>query len=108
MHVTEDALRCAFSAGYWIRTQSPLDLGAASEPEPDLAVAPGKARDYTAAPTTALLVVEISDSSLAFDRKEKASASSNHEIRVAASCKIRHDSEQLRRVVSCRRSISYV
>jgi Uma2 family endonuclease len=73
MHVTEDALRSAFGAGYWVPTQSTLDLGTASEPQPDLAVVPGKARDYNAAPTTALLVVEISDSSLSFDRKEKAS-----------------------------------
>jgi Uma2 family endonuclease len=73
MHVTEDALRSAFGAGFWVRTQSPLDLGLSSEPQPDLAVVPGKARDYTAAPTTALLVVEVSDSSLAYECKEKAS-----------------------------------
>ncbi len=73
MHVTEDASRSAFGAGYWVRTQSPLDLGLASEPQPDLAVVQGKARDYTSHPTTALLVVEVSDSSLAYDRKDKAS-----------------------------------
>lgn len=73
VHLTEDALRSAFGAGFWVRTQSPLDFGSASEPEPDLAVVPGKARDYSAHPTTALLVVEVSDSSLSYDRKQKAS-----------------------------------
>jgi Uma2 family endonuclease len=73
MSLTEDALRSAFGSGFWIRPQSPITLGSASEPEPDLAVVPGKPRDYTSHPTTALLVVEISDSSLSYDRKEKAS-----------------------------------
>lgn len=44
-----------------------------SVPEPDLAVVPGSADDYdTAHPTTALLVIEVSDSSLKQDRLSKA------------------------------------
>jgi Uma2 family endonuclease len=73
MHLTEKIVEAAFGVGFWVRTQSPLDLGSASEPQPDLAVVPGKPRDYPVHPTTALLVVEISDPSLAYDRKEKAS-----------------------------------
>jgi Uma2 family endonuclease len=73
MHLTEEVLRSTFGADFWVRTQSPLNLGPASEPMPDIAVVPGKPRDYTAHPTTALLVVEIGDSSLSYDRKEKAS-----------------------------------
>ena len=57
----------------WVRTQGPLDLGLAIEPEPDVAVVPGSADDYAAHPTTALLVVEVSESTLAFDRRGKAS-----------------------------------
>lgn len=69
-----EALRSAFGHGFLVRPQSPLTLGSASEPEPDLAVVQGGIRDYiTGHPTTALLVVEVSDSSLAYDRKEKAS-----------------------------------
>jgi Uma2 family endonuclease len=43
-----------------------------SVPEPDVAVVPGRHTDYVRAhPTTALLVVEVSDSSLAQDRLTK-------------------------------------
>jgi Uma2 family endonuclease len=72
LSLTEDAVRAAFGGAYWVRTQVPLNLGTASEPEPDLAVVPGKPRDYTEHPATALLVVEISDSTLWLDRNRKA------------------------------------
>lgn len=52
----------------------PLNLTPVSQPEPDIAVVKGSARDYAVAhPTTALLVVEVAESTLAFDRGEKAS-----------------------------------
>jgi Uma2 family endonuclease len=55
-----------------VRMQSPLNLGD-SEPEPDIAVVPGKAGDYAHAhPTTALLVVEVAQTSLEYDREVKA------------------------------------
>jgi Uma2 family endonuclease len=73
MCLAQEALRSAFGSGFWIRPQSPLTLGTSSEPEPDVSVVKGKIRDYSGHPTTALLVVEVSDSSLAYDRKEKAS-----------------------------------
>ncbi len=73
LDVTSNALRTAFGSGYWVSSQAPLDLTLSSEPIPDLFVVPGKARDYTAHPTTALLVVEISDTTLSFDRNRKAS-----------------------------------
>jgi Uma2 family endonuclease len=71
--LTEDALRAAFGRGFHVRTQAPLNLGEASEPEPDLAVVPGGPRDYPEHPTTALLVVEISETTLPIDRGRKAS-----------------------------------
>jgi Uma2 family endonuclease len=55
-----------------VRPQLPLALSDDSEPEPDLAVVAGDARSYLKVhPTTALLLVEVADSSLAFDRRRK-------------------------------------
>ncbi len=69
-----DVVAEAFGAGYLVRVQRPLALGQASDPEPDIAVVPGSWRDYVRAhPTTALLVVEVSRTSLALDRGVKAS-----------------------------------
>jgi Uma2 family endonuclease len=68
-----ELLRNVLGTGVWVRTQAPLDLGAPSEPEPDVSVVPGSRKDYTDHPTTALLIVEISDTSLANDRIRKAS-----------------------------------
>ena len=71
--LTEDALRQAFGAGYWIRPQMPLILGLSTDPMPDIAVVPGSPRDYsTVQPRTAVLVVEISESSLGYDTREKS------------------------------------
>ena len=69
--LVEEAIRAAFGAGWWLRGQSPLVLGLDTDPEPDLAVVPGRPRDYAAHPTTAALVVEVADSSLDFDTEEK-------------------------------------
>jgi Uma2 family endonuclease len=72
--LTEEALRVAFGAGYYVRTQMPLALDAFSEPEPDVIVVPGSPRDYRDAhPTSALLVVEVADTTLAYDRTQKGS-----------------------------------
>jgi len=72
--LTAEELRTLFAAGYVVRTQLPLDLSPSSQPEPDIAVVRGNVRDYASAhPTTALLIVEVSESSLRFDRGEKAS-----------------------------------
>jgi len=71
IHLMAEALRSAFPRRY-LRIQSPLSLGAQSEPEPDLAVVEGSARDYVDAhPATALLVVEVADQSLRHDRGHK-------------------------------------
>lgn len=54
-----------------VRIQSGFAASDGSEPEPDVAVVPR--RDYsTAHPSEALLVIEVADSSLRFDRTEKA------------------------------------
>ena len=56
-----------------VRVQMPLYLGPSSDPEPDLAVVAGGLRDYVQEhPRSALLVVEVADSSVAFDCGRKA------------------------------------
>jgi len=72
--LTEASLRGLIPTTYYLRTQSPLNLGPNSRPEPDIAVVPGGPRNYMAShPTTAALIVEIADSSLKLDRHAKAS-----------------------------------
>jgi Uma2 family endonuclease len=68
-----DVFRQLFGPLVWVRPQAPVDLGLATEPEPDVSVLPGMRRDYAAHPTTAVLVVEVSESTLAHDRGWKAS-----------------------------------
>jgi Uma2 family endonuclease len=68
-----DALRRAFGRGWWVRAQEPVALDDDSEPEPDVSVVRGTPRDYLAAhPSRPVLIVEIAESSLAFDRRRKA------------------------------------
>jgi len=72
--LTAEALRIAFGPGWVVRQQDPLALGDDSEPEPDIAVVQGSARDYRLQhPTRPALVVEVADVSLRFDRRDKAS-----------------------------------
>jgi Uma2 family endonuclease len=71
--LTHEALREAIGREAAIRGQCALVIGVRSVPEPDVAVVPGALRDYdTRHPTTALLVVEVADSSLPQDRLTKA------------------------------------
>lgn len=61
----------AFSPAASVRVQSPFVAGDRSLPEPDFAVVPrGEYRDEH--PKTAMLLVEVADSSLDFDRTTKA------------------------------------
>jgi len=70
--LVQDALRALFGGGYTIRAQVPVVLGDSS-PFPDLAVVKGQQRDYLKVhPTTAELIVEITDSSLFEDTTTKA------------------------------------
>lgn len=63
-----------FSADFYLRIQMPLALGVDSEPEPDIAVVPDSPRSHGSShPTSAVLVVEVAESSLLHDRKRKAS-----------------------------------
>ncbi len=73
--LTHDALRAVFGPNYWVRAQMSLDLSPFSVPDPDLAVVAGglRSHDPQATPTIALLIVEVSESSLPFDRTHKMS-----------------------------------
>ena len=72
--LAEAACQACFGAGYWVRVQGPIDIGARSMPEPDIAVVRGSPRDYRDQhPTAALLVTEISETTLHYDRTRKAS-----------------------------------
>ena len=71
LELVEQALRSVFGAGWRIRSQSPLVLGQDIDPEPDFAIIAGAVRGSVGHPTTANLVIEVADSSLAFDTNEK-------------------------------------
>lgn len=68
----DESLHRVLETGFWVRIQFPLNLST-SDPEPDVSVVAGKLDDYSDHPTTAVLIVEVSDSTLAFDRTRKAS-----------------------------------
>jgi Uma2 family endonuclease len=82
--VTTRLLRLLMDAcpeGYHVRSQVPLALGSASEPEPDVMIVPGSNEAYIDAhPTTASLVVEVADTSLAYDRDVKRTLYAAHSI----------------------------
>ncbi len=70
-----ESLRLAFPVGFVVRPKLPLSVGELSQPEPDLAVVIGSVRDYADAQPTAaeaVLVVEVSDSTLLPDQTTKA------------------------------------
>ncbi|MBW3637593.1 MAG: Uma2 family endonuclease [Armatimonadetes bacterium] len=74
----QGALLQIFGAGYVARFQLPFlvtdDAGLESEPEPDAAIVLGQPRDFVAEhPSQAVLIVEVSDATLAFDLGAKAS-----------------------------------
>jgi Uma2 family endonuclease len=67
-----DVLGRLFGDGHVAREQAPLDFGRRNLPEPDVAIVVGTRRDYVRThPRTALLIVEVSDTTLRKDRKLK-------------------------------------
>jgi len=68
-------LTAAHDPALQLRVESPLDLGPANEPEPDLALVARRDDNYWEAHPTAAdtaLVIEVADTSLAFDLEAKA------------------------------------
>jgi Uma2 family endonuclease len=69
-----DLLRNLFGPGHRVRCQLPEDLGQATEPEPDFVIVAGSSLQFlTSHPTAALLIVEVSDTTLRYDRRRKGS-----------------------------------
>jgi Uma2 family endonuclease len=76
------AIEKAFGEGYWVRQQAPMHLNKLDVPEPDLAVVRGSERDYLGSGNrvSPLLVVEVSDTSLAYDRGVKLRRYARREV----------------------------
>ena len=74
VRVIDKLLQRLLPDDYSLGTQLPLDLGQTSEPEPDFAIAQGTDRQFVAGhPTSAVLIIEVADSSLGYDRRRKGS-----------------------------------
>lgn len=72
IELTLKALLAAFGEGTRFRPQLPLAVNETNEPEPDFAVLPGSPRGQEDHPSTAPLVIEISETTLNHDRTTKA------------------------------------
>jgi len=69
-----EVLRSAFGTGFFVSEEKPFSVGTATDPLPDIAVVAGTVRDYLyQGITQAALIVEVSHSTVGFDRGRKAS-----------------------------------
>ncbi|MCI0704213.1 MAG: Uma2 family endonuclease, partial [Planctomycetia bacterium] len=68
---TAELLERVFAGVAWVGRADPINL-THSDPQPDVAVFAGKFEDYTNHPTTALLIVEVADTTLSTDTTVKA------------------------------------
>ena len=81
--VIADFFREKFDKNVDVRSQNPIILDDFSEPEPDIVLAKPPRKKYLEnhpTPSDILLVMEISDTTLAYDRDDKASAYSRNGI----------------------------
>lgn len=79
--LVQEAVRRAFGPDYVVRGQLPFLADATSEPEPDVAVVAGSIRDSLEEhPSSAVLLVEVAESSLQYDRTTKASVYAKAQI----------------------------
>src|SRR5579883_297710 len=69
---SDAAIRVAFGAGWRFRIQLPLVLSLHTDPVPDIAVIRGTLSGNPDHPTTAALVIEVSDTTFDTDVTEKA------------------------------------
>ncbi len=73
IELATDSFRAFLPVGFRLRAQLPLVLSQETDPMPDMAIVTGSARDYrTEHPATAILVLEISDTTIDTDLTEKA------------------------------------
>lgn len=74
-------LREIFAKGFVVDSQLPMSLGRVDEPEPDVCVVKGAVRDFSGShPKTAELIVEVSNTTLHYDRTKKASLYAENKI----------------------------
>lgn len=74
-------LNRVFAVGYVINPQNPVKLSSRTVPQPDVCVLRGTFADYLdTLPETAVLMVEVADSTLASDRKDKTSLYARYAI----------------------------
>lgn len=69
---TDAVVRAAFGSGWRFRVQLPLVLNQHTDPVPDIAVVAGILIGSPGHPTTAALVIEVSDTTFTTDTTEKA------------------------------------
>ena len=82
LELVYEVVRDVFSSDFAIRSQSPVDFGKDFEVVPDVFVIKGNARDFRDShPKTADLIIEISDTTLSYDRNRKASLYAKFGIR---------------------------
>ncbi len=75
VYQTRKALERIFNDGFYVDSEAPVTISEVSEPEPDVIVAKGEAHDYQDRhpyPNDICLLVEVSDSTLRYDRVTKS------------------------------------
>ncbi len=76
-----DTLHRFFAIGFLVSVQGPVKLSNRSLLQPDIAVLRGTYTDFfDTLPETAVLMIEVADSTLASDRRDKASLYARYEI----------------------------
>ena len=78
-----DLFRYALAREFGVRRQNPVNLGPNSEPEPDICVVKPRSVPYSKAhpgPADILLIIEVSDRSLPYDRDIKLPLYAKHKI----------------------------
>jgi Uma2 family endonuclease len=74
---TREAIARILPRGWWLRDEKPVRIPDFDEPEPDISVVRGSRQDYRSqhpGPGDIVFLVEVSDTSLPWDRREKLSA----------------------------------
>jgi Uma2 family endonuclease len=78
--IADTLIRC-FQDGYVVSPQNPIKLSNQSVPLPDVSILRGTYQDFfDTLPETAVLMVEVADSTLASDRRDKTSLCARYAI----------------------------
>jgi Uma2 family endonuclease len=74
---TRESIAAILARGWWLREEKPVRIPEFDEPEPDISVVRGKRQDFRSrhpGPGAVEFLVEVSDTSRSWDRREKLSA----------------------------------